>query len=91
MEKGRVYKAAPRALLTPGETLAIGWTDGSLGLAAVDGHDRFEGVPGIYGPCVSRQPLVFSEDTVSDGADGLGCFVSPGSNKHCLAQIRAAY
>ena len=53
MEKGRVYKAAPRALLTPGETLAIGWTDGSLGLATVDGHDRFEGVPGIYGPCVS--------------------------------------
>jgi len=45
--------AAPRALLTPGETLAIRWTDGSLGLHAADGHDRLEGVPGIYGPCVS--------------------------------------
>jgi len=40
--------AAPRALLTPGETLAIRWTDGSLGLHAADGHDRLEGVPGIY-------------------------------------------
>jgi hypothetical protein len=46
-------RAAPRALLTPEETLAIGWTDGCLGLAAVDGQDRFEGVPGIYGPCLS--------------------------------------